>query len=272
MDHAEKVARIILEAALPGAFMEFRPEQSNKEYDFYLRYPNGEVAAVEATASRNQFLAQTNAEVYKKKKGGPVIDAVECKKSWIIFLSRSAQVKEIRKNADKCLAELEAAGLESFSCYRDSSNPLECIRKIIDDLRLTSGNVISSTEAPAKIHIVGFGGGGAVIATHATEAGEEEAEANKEKLGKAGTDERHLVVYIDLMNGVPYTALTAFDPPLALPNLPDEITHIWLVTEYEGAGQFVVWHGSKTEPWRRVILPLEVNPNGADSSTSPTPQ
>ena len=256
MDHAEKVAKLILEASIPGAAMTFRCKQSNKEYDFNLRYPNGDVAAVEATSSRDQIQTQTNAEVYKKKKGGPVIDAVKCKKSWIIFLSTNPQVKQIRKDADKYLAELEAAGLESFSCYRDSSNPLECVRNIIDGLKLTSGKVISSTEAPAKIYMVGSGGAGAFNATDATKAGEKEAEANKEKLGKAGTNERHLVVYIDLMS-LPHIALTDCDPPLVLPNLPDEITHIWLVTEYEKADRFVVWYGSRNETWRKTILPTE---------------
>jgi hypothetical protein len=104
--------------------------------------------------------------------------------------------------------------------------------------------------------MVGSGGAGAFNATDATKAGEKEAEANKEKLGKAGTNERHLVVYIDLMS-LPHIALTDCDPPLVLPNLPDEITHIWLVTEYEKADRFVVWYGSRNETWRKTILPTE---------------
>lgn len=266
MDHAEKIAKIALEAALPGANLEFRPDQSHMEYDFDLRYPNGSVAAVEVTSSRNQVVTQTNAEIFNKQRGGTGIKAVRCKKSWLIFPSPNAHIKDIRKGADKYLAELEAAGLEEIDCFRTRGFP-ECVQKICVDLKLISGAVFSSEPAPG-ITLSGVGGSGAVGPTCATKAGEKEAEANKEKLGKAVTEERHLVVYVDQMNDLPYVALTSFEPPSVLPNLPKEITHIWLVTEYEKADQFVVWYGSKTESWRRLILPTEEYLKKADILTS----
>ena len=128
--------------------------------------------------------------------------------------------------------------------------------------------MIPSTEVPAKIFMVGAGGVGAVSASDATDAGEKEANANKDKLGKAKTSERHLVVYIDQMNGLPWIALTTFDPPSIPPNVPNEITHIWLVTEHDKADQFVVWYGSKTESWQKIILPNKV----PDEVASPTSQ
>jgi hypothetical protein len=271
MDHAEKVAKIILEAALPGAVMTFRPVQSNMEHDFDLRYPNGEVAAVEVTSSRNQILTQTNAEIFNKKKGGTVIKAVKCKKSWYIFPSPGAQINEIRKNVDKYLAELEAAELGEFDFLRMHLSP-KCSQDICNDLNLTMGIALASTEAQPEIHIAGVGGGGALDATTAIYAGQKEANSNKEKLGKAGTNERHLVVYIDQMNGLAWTALTEFEPPSALPNLPDEITHIWLATEYGKTDQFAIWYGSKTESWRRIVLPANVDSSGANSTISPLSQ
>ena len=267
MDHAEKVAKIILEAALPGATMAFRPVQSNMEYDFDLRYPNGVVAAVEVTSSRNQILTQTNAEIFSKKKGGSVIKAVKCKKSWLIFPSANAQIKDIRKKADEYLANIESEGLEEFDIHRMHISP-KCARDICIDLNLIWGAVFSPTETPPEIRIAGVGGASAVGATSATKAGEKEADANKEKLGKAGTIERHLVVYVDQMNGSPYIALTDFEPPSVFPKLPDKITHIWLVTEYKKADRFVVWYGSKNEFWRKIILPAEDNPGKVDSPAS----
>jgi len=253
MNHAEAVAKIILEAALPGAVMEFRSDQSNMEYGFHLRYPDGKVAAVEATSSMNQARTQTNARIFDKKKGGSHINAVLCKKSWLIF-PLCNEIQKIREKADEYLARLEAEGIEKFDILRQHNSP-ECVRSICVDLGLHFGAVFSSTGAQPEIRISGVGGGGAVGATTATEAGERETDANKKKLGKAKTDDRHLVVYIDPSNGLPWTALTSFEPPSAFPNLPDEITHIWLVTEYEKADQFIVWYGSKREIWRKIIIP-----------------
>ncbi len=247
--------------------MEFRSDQSHMEYDFDLHYPDDNVASVEVTSSRNRILTQTNAEIFNKKKGGTVIKAAKCKKSWRIFPSPGAQIKEIRKKADEYLARLEADGLEEFDIHRIHSSP-EGVQSICVDLSLEFGVAFDSADESPEIRIAGAGGIGALDATTATDAGEKEASANKEKLGKARTGERHLVVYIDQMNGLPYVALTTFQPPSCLPNLPDEITHIWLVTEYERADQFVVWHGSKTESWRKMLLPADESSMIAGNTTS----
>jgi len=277
MDHAETVAKFILEAAIPGAAMTFRPKQSHGEYDFDLRYPNGDIAAVEVTSSMDRNRKWTIDKIYGKKKGGPCIDAVQCKKNWLIFLSNNAPVQEIRKEADKYLAELEAAGLECFSHtdpFNDSQECARCLRYICNDLKLERGTALNPAGASPKICMVGAGGGGAFNELAAIEAWEQEAQKsdNRKKLEIAKTSGRHLVVYVDHSNGLPYIALTSLEPPPIFPNLPAEITHAWLVSEHEKSDRFVIWRGSKNECWRKIILPAETNPNGADSSASPAPQ
>jgi hypothetical protein len=267
MNDAEIVAKLIIEAAIPGAVMMFRSDQSHMEYDFELHYPNGEVAAVEVTSSRNQWLTRTNARIFNNKMGGPRINAVLCKKTWLIF-PLCNEIQKIREKADEYLAKIEMDGLEKFDILRKHNSP-ESVRRICDDLNLRYGVVIDSDGIP-EIYINGVGSSGAIGPATATKAGEKEAAANKKKLGKAGTNERHLVVHIDpKSNGLACEALRAFQPPLILPNLPQEITHIWLVTEYEKADRFVVWYGSKQEPWRRIDLQVEENPNRAASFASP---
>jgi hypothetical protein len=230
------------------------------EYDFDLRYPNGEVAAAEVTSSRNQFKTLINAKIYDKKKGGPVISAVKCKKTWIIFPIADPRIEKvidkIRMKADEYLSKIEMDRLEKFDILRKHNSP-ESVRRICDDLNLSYGVVIDSDGIP-EIYINGIGGSGAFSPTTAIKAGEKEAAANKKKLGKAGTNERHLVVHIDpKSNGLACEALRAFQPPLILPNLPQEITHIWLVTEYEKADRFIVWFGSKNQSWRKTIFPAD---------------
>jgi len=255
MNHAETVAKRVLEGVLPGT-MEYQPEQSHGEYDFELRYHDRAATdAVEVTESVDRTMVQTAAAICGGRKV-PVIWASKCKKSWVICPTRNARIGKIRKSADEYLSKVEQAGIEKFSWLR---NEHQCVEDICRDLGIVSGSVIP-TETSPNIRIQLPIGGGALGAITAVEAGEKEAwkQDNREKLGAANTAERHLVVYIDVANGLPYVALTDFDPPLAVPKLPPEITRLWLLAHGEEADEFVVWYGSAKEPWRslRRNLPL----------------
>jgi len=248
--YEETVAKQILEMVFPGAQMEYRSEQSNGEYDFDLRYPNDEIAAVEVTSSRDQALTQIHAEIFKRK-GGSGITAARCKMTWYVFPRPDAEINKIRNEADKYLADLEEEQIESFDWFDCSRGECPaCIVTICNDLRLNRGVGVQSSGTP-QIRIQGVVSGAAVGPTTATRAGEGEAEANRVKLGKAKTTERHLFVYIDQMNGSAFTALTSFEPPPVPPNLPAEITHIWLATETQ-KDNFVLWRGASGEHWSRV--------------------
>jgi hypothetical protein len=168
----------------------------------------------------------------------------------------TAPINKIRKEVDEYLSKVEQAGIEKFYWVRDENPAVEAICR---DLGILSGSVFSTGTSP-KIRIQLPIGGGALGANTAVEAGEKEAwkEDNREKLGSAKTAQRHLVVYIEVANGLPYVALTDFDPPFAVAKLPPEITHLWLLAHGEEADEFVVWYGSANEPWRslRRNLPL----------------
>jgi hypothetical protein len=256
MNHAETVAKRVLEGILPGT-LQYQPEQSHGEYDFELRYHSGATAAVEVTASVDQTQAQTFAAIRSKKNGGSIISATKCEKGWRVFPAKDANIKKIRGAADEYLFRLEQAGIENFFWGRDFEH--QCVQDICRDLTITSGSVIF-TEASPKIHIALPIGGGAVGPSIAIEAGEKEAwkRDNRDKLGSARMPEHHLVVYIDPMNGLPWVALTDFEPPSALPKLPEEISRIWLVSHGAEDNEFVVWYASTKEPWRslRRSLPM----------------
>jgi hypothetical protein len=274
MDRAEIVAKLIVETILPGAKLEYCLEQSHGEYDFDLYYPNGVVAAVEVTESTDQLQKWTSAKIRSKKDGGPIIKARHCKKSWMIFPTNDAKtIPVIRRKADEYLARVEQAGLDSFRCLdaytarqqREAglekvfSPPVpRCVEDICYDLKILGGSVISNGASP-QIFISHPRGGGAVGPGTAVRAGEREAskEDNRKKLGAAKTDERHFVVYIDI--GLPWIALTTLEPPSTLPELPEEMTHIWLIGHSGVANkdEFIVWTASTKEPWRgqRVCCP-----------------
>jgi hypothetical protein len=275
MRPSEAAAKLVLEALLPGAKMVFRSEQSHGEWDFDLHYASGTVAPVEVTASVDQDQAHMSARIRDKRKGGSHLAVTKCKKSWMILPMKSADVNNIRTAADAYLSVLEQADIGSFRFLDafdsrlfkeagiEKSLPFpvpQCVEDICYDLQIQSGSTISTGEPP-KIFIQDPVRGGAVGASVAVEACEREArkDDNRKKLGAAKSYERHLVVYVDAMNGLPWVALTDFEPPLALPKIPGEITHIWLIGHAgeTSENKFVVWRASAKETWRscRVVVP-----------------
>ncbi len=252
--HPETVAKRALEAAIPGARMAYRENQSNMEYDFDLHYPNGEVAAVEVTSSRDRSAIQMSKRISNPKKGGSRIAAVRCKQTWCIFALPDADIDVIRKYADQCLAELENEGVYKFDFFDQwKVHRSDAATKICNELRVWLGSVIRSESEP-EIILRSAARGGAVGASSATAAGEKEIEPNREKLGRAQTKERHLVVYVDQSNGGSWLAMESFSPPNKKPTLCSEITHLWLIAQ-TGGNRYVVWRGTSTDEWRKVALP-----------------
>ena len=250
MKCSEAIAKRVFEAVFPGATMNYRPNQSHREYDFELRYGDGTTAAVEVTAAVDSTLIKTSDAIQKKKKGagGPTIRAKICKRSWIVFTASGSDIRKIRADADGYLAALEVEGIDDFFCA-DSS---PAVQKACGDLGITGGAVIPSDGDPT-ITIEGPGGGGAVDPPLAVEAGECEAwkEDNRRKLGAAATAERHLAVYVS-MASLPWMALTSFPPPANKPRIPPEIKNLWLIGQGKDENEFVVWCAGRNENWQSM--------------------
>ncbi len=272
MRKTEEIAKRVVEAVLPGTEMKPNLTQSHGECDFNLHYTDGSVAAVEVTESADRFQKAISAEIRNKKKGGSILEAKKCKSSWMIFPMKNAQIPKIREHVDEYLSRLERAGREHFHFLDAFDSRLcrltgvvvfpmpQCVENICYDLNIMSGSVISSRQEVPRIFLAHPVGGGAVGPSVAIEATEREAckRDNTRKLGAAATKERHLVVYVDVMNGLPWVTLTDFEPPSTLPKLAAEITHIWLIG-YSGTSkdEFVLWRASTQEPWhrQRVVIP-----------------
>lgn len=280
MNDSEAIAKRVLEAILPGARLEYKPVQSNGEYDFHLRYADGTVAAVEVTAAVDKDLLDTVAARHGKRAGGPVIQAVFCKKSWVIHAAKGPSFPGIRKNADQFLAKLEGEGINGFD-YFDQWKPgcSQTVRELCCQLGVTEGYVLSSAgepmikvECPIEGRVVG--------ASLAIEAVEKVAwkPDNRQKLGAAKTNERHFVVYMGPGLGQPGIPLAGFSLPPALPKhstdcpapgcygeaggcIPQEITNLWLIGRGEEANELAIWRAGISEAWRstRVICTPETS-------------
>lgn len=257
MRPSERIARLVVEAAVPGATLEYRPEQSHGECDFILHFASGGQSPLEVTESVDQNQRLIYDKILSKKEGGQVIETKKCHSSWAIVPAKDARIAKIRAKADDYLSALEKEGIESFICWTATTQTVE---RVCRALLLENGRTISTT-GPARIWIFLPGEGGAVGPSLATAAAEKEAHKsdNRRKLGAANAEQRHLVVYVDVTNGLPWVALTDFEPPSTLPKLPQEITHIWLIGHCgeTNKNEFVVWRASTKEPWysQRVVAP-----------------
>jgi hypothetical protein len=249
MNHAEIVAKVLIEAVVPGSSMEYRPEQSRSVHDFDLCHSDGRISAMEVTASVDQPRQETNAAIFNKRRGGRQIKRQFCNKDWYITPVVGANINKVRENADEYLAAIEASSLERFHF------PLEwdpSVDRIYNDLGIVSGLVFQWKE-PGYIMIADPGGGGAVGAMLVFDAIRREAfkEDNRAKLAAASTSERHLLVYVHGTT-LPWCSLIDCEPPLELPELPPEITDVWALSETRLEREFAVWHASVTSPWRSL--------------------
>jgi hypothetical protein len=243
MNYAERIAKAIIEK-LTGGKMVFRNDQSRGGHDFDLEYPAGVLVPVEVTSSVDAQKAETYAAI---RKGGASVPRQKCQKHWLVHPLPDANIRRIRNEVDQYLAAIEADGLTSFHTY-EHAYQYPSVAAILRNLRVESGGVVQR----GGIQIGYPGSGGAIGAQTATEAVSLEAMKpdNRQKLGRTGAQERHLFVYVDAINFLPWAALREFDPSVVKPpSLPDEITDLWAAA---GAGKptaYTVWRGSSAG-WR----------------------
>lgn len=249
MDHPEKIAKAVIESSIPGAIMRYRENQSNSTHDFDLERPGTSVAAVEVTASADKRYNETIAAIRDPGKDGMWIKTKRCRKDWLVYPSPTAKINKIRKHVDQYLADIEIAGLERFFGPRHSD--ISAVYSIYQDLDIEAGHV-TSWKQPGYIGITFPGGGGIITAEHVQKAVEKEAwkDDNRKKLDATGSEERHLFVYVDDGNYLPWAALRDKDPPLEPPCLPLEITHVWAVAEV--AENCIVWRAMRGEKWEKI--------------------
>jgi len=248
MDRAEKITKLVIEAILP-ARLEYRVQQSNGKYDFDLEYFDGRLAALEATASIDRAQLEFLAAIKRQKKGAPGFPAEKCRSSWMISARSSARATVLRQKLDIYLSVLELNGISRFSLV-DLDIP--SVSAICNDLEVEHGFVVLTSTPPA-IYVLPAGAGAVIDPANAIEAGWRESwkDDNRKKLRASHAAERHLVVYIDLLHDSAWTAMNWAEPPPQIPDLPPEITHIWLLAEGETPGEVVIWRAETVRSWQR---------------------
>ncbi|MCY4389121.1 MAG: hypothetical protein OXC18_18665 [Desulfurellaceae bacterium] len=255
MDHSEQIAKGVMEFLIPGAVMHYREDQSTSIHDFDLERLGELVAAVEVTTSTDEQRRGTIAAIQDTRKDR-FIPTKRCRKDWIVYPLPTANINKNRRELDRYLAEIETAGLKRFLIEADFKYP--AVRRIYQDLHIEHGYV-TKWKKPGYIALTLPGGGGKITPEHVQEAVKREAwkDDNRKKLNLAGSKERHLFVYVDDVDYLPWASLRDTDPSaLELPQLPPEITHVWVAAQfspYDAAGKVIeyhrVWRARRGEKW-----------------------
>jgi hypothetical protein len=247
MDYAERAAQHILETLIPGVRMAYRPDQSMGGHDFDLTYSDGTTVPVEVTASMDPEQVQTYAAI---RKQGESVPRQKCRMDWLVHPLPGANIKRIRAEIDAYLADVEADGL-SYVHTHAHEYMCQSVDRLRQDLGVESAGVVKWKQPGIRIGYPGTGG--AVGAECAVEAVNLEAhkDDNRRKLAATGAPARHLFVYVDALNFLPWVGVRDFDPAGLAPSLPEEITDVWAAAGAGRPTQYHVWRGDSTG-WRHA--------------------
>jgi len=253
MNRSEKVAKLVVEALLPGSRMDFRTSQSTRTHDFDLISPSGVVAALEVTSAVNPQTLRTEAAILDDRKGGSFIPRTKATKDWYINPTVDADINRVRALADEYLADIEKEGIEDF--YSEMTSVFSpAVARIWTDLRVEAG-VVLKWNPPGRIGLALPGDGGWLNPHHVRDAVRVEAEKkdNLEKLILSGVSERHLFVYIDPSHALAWMCFREMASG-EMPTLPSDITYIWACAPYDRT--IAVLHGPVSRRWwERVSVP-----------------
>lgn len=249
MRRTEKLAKRLMEALLPGTRLEYVDDQSTSVPDFHLVQDGVRCGVIEVTSSADQTIIEGTAAL--RKGGVGVIPRHLCKYDWLVFPNKRAMIKRIASKADRYLSEIERDGLERFVSGKDFH--YSSVLRISKDLGVEGGSIFR-TKKPGSIYIstpgADFNRLGASVALEAGLAEAWKAD-NRKKLICSGTGNRHLAVHIDISNSHAWTSLHDFDPPEEVPELPSEITDLWLFAETPAPDHCTVWHATQVG-WRNL--------------------
>ena len=246
MDYIEELAQRIVEAAMPDLSLQFNVDQSSSVADFLVK-ENGEVTGVlEVTRSTVQDGEELREAIRKK---GPFVKRKYCDSDWNIQLCESARVNKVRSRIDEYLRRIELAGMDRFFYPVDAH--IEPVRRIWNDLCVEFG-----TKTKWKCPSIGIStpsSGGYAESESVWKAVKPELYKadNLKKLSQSHWPQRHLFIYIDGLQGPAYVSIRHCEPPSEAPDLPPEISHLWLVAE-EGSLVYV-WLAS-ANGWQNLPI------------------
>ena len=250
MNYDERLAERVTKLAMSDVDLIFNTDQSSPVVDFSITRAGVAIGALEVT----RCTVQNGEEIRSLIQKNPFIKRTSCKSDWSIHLGENARINQVRECADLYLRDIEVSGIDEFFSPIDAH--IKPVRRIWEYLCVEGGN-ITKWKRPCIGMLEPVSGG---IANSDTVWKSVRPEVykpdNLRKLGRSGYLNRHLFVVIDGLRGPAYVSIRRCEPPQHIPDLPSEITHLWVAAE-EGEIVYVWLAGG--DGWQN--LTDKVNPD-----------
>lgn len=247
--HPERIAKVVIEAVLPGTEMRFLAAQSNGEHDYDLRLGNGTIVPVEVTQCTDSSIEAALSALGQRR----CVPAKLCALNWTVHPTKYAKIKLIRSKVDEYLAAVEQAGFRKFFAWIDLADSTE-VRRIREDLSIEAGFGRDSENGVGSI-IIASPTGEMVRVESFPRVLEAARQAVDRKSGKnfaqSTAAERHLLIYVSPLNYPVWVALLESPIPVDTepPSNGSAITDVWVATQDRTAGQHIVWRWKVARGW-----------------------
>ena len=256
-DYREQGALAVIGAHL-GVKVVLHDDQSEPGmYDLRAELGGGRFAAIEVTAAEDERRA---ADFGALAGGRGFVRAPQLKFGWVVYLYEGARISEVRRQAPALLVEIERIGATELTASRGWLDDGE-----LEDLRERfAGCGVDAVHQhlwvdPGVIRMVG-----PAYATWLSmdpddvvtfvESFVESRPSDVAKLGRSNADERHIFIWSGVFSTAERElralALDVSQLPTRAPQLPLEVTHVWVAGETARPSRIVHW--SPTLGWVEV--------------------
>jgi hypothetical protein len=254
--HAERIVK----AAMPDVTVVQRDPGggSLQTHDFDLVRADGVVEAMEVTEATSEHLRNAEAARADQVPFG-ALPAPGLKRTWHLITTPATPFKRLG-NCVPLLDQVEQAGLDRFFASTDALR-VPAVQDLAIRFGIEAGFGWAATTSPKLVpglpsHLEEWVSDPNDPGRWAREAGELEAHKadNMAKLTDSGVAERHLFVWVDSANSVPWNDLDRGDLPNRPPALPPAVTTLW-VAAIDSGGRRIAWRVRPPGPWEARGLP-----------------
>ncbi len=241
-------AQICIQREFPDAQVtDYDDGSTSSMYDIQMVHPDGTVGAVEVTTASDR--ERIGLWKFINDRGDRWIEP-NLDGGWAVRVQPRSAPRDFRAQLVALLRQAEQTGIRVIECERSSADHLAVLGRQLGLLETRQG----ATSFPGSIYVMppelpdqtaGFvPPTGDTLAEWISNWIVESVRAdNLLKLTRSGASERHLFVFVHPFNLAPFAVnylLMATDPPAPIlpPNLPDAVTHVWIMSTWSAGHGF----------------------------------
>lgn len=229
-------------------------------HDFWLHRDGERIAALEVTSFAREDVESLDSAL---DRHGRILDSESTSLTWLLDLAASSNVKlliDSQIQIEELLTSLEADGVHRF--VSGSNERAEVVE--LGRLGISAGLGVPAAESPQRIVFASPPGiatwTGSDWTNDAVRAVARRSD-NVSKLSHVDVAERHLFMWVFFSEFETWLELLRGVPPPDPPDLPPEITDVWIACEelFGDEGERVVsptvWHAHRGGPWHVIMSP-----------------